>query len=961
MTSLLHLLQKFWTVLSPSFKRKGFFKIETLDGANYSEKLPRSLIVDGTKDGKRCFDSVQYFVEKEVLIPWRNSQDEFIVFVCHGDDCCNPINWLSIFSALAFKVCDTACLEEIESVAVNYQHHPNAGFLMNNLGVMFSELVSYEKSLSCFTIAKECFEHKKDDLMTAVATVNLAALHRVLGNYKKAWSFCVFAADLCHDISMRETKDVQIPEKLLWSVAYLLKELGDYKKFYCILKVGALFDIGGACKTSQVNLTKWLMKIQLEEQNGEKIKAEELGNLTSYLLALMDEPAMAILNAKFVRTVMIASDINQKTGHFEEACKLVEKLEATFWGSSYPLNGSTLLQIGHFKIGSGKFTEAESTLKQAEKVLIHCFGKSHHTVGLCNIMMGTCAMLMNNAKDALKHLNDAVSLFEKLNSHHPEIAEILLKLAFLHVDERNFQSAKNATKEAMDIFKLSCGEISRKTASGYFQAGMILQKVDEFKALAVDNLKKVTEIFCNLGLRPNHPDIMLCQSLLGVLQQSMGKGKEAEQCFDDVQKQAPLMEESCSTKAKLISSEVYDLFGQVNTDHGMGRCLSLRAQIISLVNLVLIKTNDDREKYLNLLLSCLEENHAEFPDIWDFGVNTVHYICQKTFITGKAVYFVVSIDQRRNATQFEGDDRDSNMIMLSHMNSSSCLLFWKSSCSIQEMKEIKHLDLALRESVATLSLQPKFRKVYGKGKDFYMELTMPELGENPSLYMLIDLIPLLIELKLAESLKETVDFDCSMSRSSSSLFEPSVHVSYFSYKFSNKRAAEFAFDHLISSLGEELVLQKLQVVEISSAPTLKNIAFSSFQELSPSSLSIVVDSQLPLLTVKCCTLKVPGSNCICFSVQSALEIAMKALCEVVQVTFEASVKMFCDGIRVDSHTQSASINSGLDVKPESSHLSAASETVDSMSCASTRDSESGLERKQSVEAFHNWVYSFLML
>ena len=953
------LLNKFRDIFPLSCEDKGFVKNQTSKGASNSQD-------DAKKSGK-WFDFILRSSELKIIKPWSESQYEFIVPAspCIDDASFNPINCLSAMSAFALSKGNTECLKEIHNIAVNnYQCAPNAGFLMNNLGVMFSEKSLYVKSYGCFGKAKRCFEREHDHLNNAIVTLNLAALCKVLGEYEEAQHFCDLAADLCHDISMRTTQDVLLPTKVLRRVADLLEEFGNYEKFRKILSIAVLYDISSASKACEVDLTKRLMKIQLKEQNGERIEGKELKDFTVCLLALMDRPDKELLSADFLRTVVIAAKINRKTGHSEEAFKLLEKLESAFLfvqGRKYPLYGMMLFQIGLFKYGSQMFSEAESALKKADKILVSYFGKNHHVVAFCKKLLGSsCAELKESTMDAFKHLNEALAVFTKINHQHVEKAEIMLKFADLYIKDGKLQHARETLQEAMELFIEACGEFSPKTASGYIHTALILQKVHKFRGEAAGKIKSAIDIFLSLGLRRDHPDVMLCQYLLGALQLSLGKNEEAEEYFVDAQNQEPLLNESVRINSQMncVVPAVSNMFIEGIVGHGMGSCPHHTARTVSLVSLVNMKKGSDRQKYLYALLSCLEESETEVLERWDFAGHSVYYFSYRV-CHDKVVYCIISLDPNLNSPQCVDNDNNSNMYMLLRSVRSSCVLFWRSSCSVLAMKELKHLELALRESVTTLFLQPKFRKVYDEGKDFYMELTMPkELGEKSSLCMHFDLIPLLTELKFAKSPKEAVDFDCSMSWSSSSLSQPSVHVSYFSYKFSNQRVAEFAFDHLISSLGEELFLQKMQVVEISSAPTLKNIAFSSFQELSPSSLSIVVDCELPLLTVKCRVLKEPGTNCLCFSVQSALENAMKALCEVVQVNFETSIKMFCDGVR-DSYKESASSSSGLDVKAESSHLSAASETVDLMSCTSTRDSESGLESSQSVEAFHKWVHLFI--
>ena len=973
------LLKKVEIAFLSSFECNGLHMNKSLEGANNFEKSSYWLGADDTKESKKYFHSVVRDVKCNILKPWSDRQDEFIVLICHDNESFSLINCLSAMSAFAKG--DKVNLEKIKSIAVWHTDRPNAGFLINNLGVMFAEIGIYKKSAECFGIAKNCFEYEEDHegghLGEAVVALNLAALHKVLGEYQKAEHLCNNAATLCHDISMRTPKDTHLQARLLRRVADMLEEFGNYKKFHEILKIGVLYDIGG---TLTASLTKCLMKLQLKEQGGEKIEAKELKDFTSHLSTMMDKPAAVLLNAEFMRTAMIAAKVLHKTGHLEEACKLLGKLEATFLlvrGRNDPLCGTLLIQIGRFNLGAGMFSEAESVFKQAEEILIHNFGTKHHLVGSCKSLLGTCAVLMNNnTTEGLKHLNEALVIFTKINHDHPEVAEILLKLA-LHdvVGKGKFHSIQNTTEEAMHIFRSACGETSLKTAGGYFQLGMILQKVNDFKtfSLAVENIKKAIEIFLNLGMKSDHPDVMRCQNVLGALQLQLGEVKDAEECFVNVQKQASLLDESCTIRGEIISPEVTSLYFQEKSDHGTRKCSYRSSQIVSLVNLVCMKTGDDRKNNLGTLVRALAEHEMEMFEIWNFAGQNLYYISHRVHMQhacDKSVFCILFLDPKPKPSRFtqdlnfgsleSDDDSNSNVFILSSSKMSPCILFWRNSCDIQEMKEVKNLHLTLRESVNTLFLQPKFRKVFEEGKDFYMELRVPkDLCGTASLCSQIDYLPLLVEQELSESYRECVDFDDLTSWAPSTTPKSSVHVSYFSYKFSNQREAELVFDRLIFSLGRALALNKVQVVEISSTPSLQNVAFYPFQEPRNSSLSVVVDSEF--LVVKCRTLKESESTCVCSSVQNALENAVKSLCELVRVNREPFVQLHCEGIASDDVKDFPSAGWNLNVKTEPSCSSAgvASETVDPLMFTDGRDQESDLVQEHSVDNPQNQVHFFI--
>ena len=934
------IIVKFEDVLSYWHVHKNGFVKKASEGANHIPNFCYYLDANVTKEDKKCFQSLLCYVEQKILKPWSDSQDEFIVLTCHENDDFDIVNFFSVLSVLAHKKGDTAVIEVVQSIAVQHQHLPDAGFLMNNLGVMLSENVLYQKSEKCFDIAKKCFNGQQDHLREAVVTLNLAALHKALGNYQRAQNLCDDAASLCHDISMRTTKEACLPAKLLRRVADMLEEFGS-KMFFDILRIGVHYDISGTNEAATIDLTKRLMKLQLQEEIGENIPVEEVEGFISHLLSLLNKPDGELMNAEFIKTVIISANFHRNTGHHEEACNMLKKLKNNFLlvhGGRSSLYGSLLYQIGCFLLGSGKLGEAESVLKQAEEILICYFGRSYHAVALCKSFLGFCVMLKGNAKEALKHLNEALTTFRNLNHNHPEVGEIRLKLAFLYAEEGKLQCAEEAMQEAEDIFISVCGEFSWKTAGAYFQLGMILQKVDEFRTLAVNKVKKAIAILLNLGLNRDHSDVKVCCAVLGVLQHSLGMAEEAKKCFMDVQNNASLCKESCSMKTKIITPEITNLHFQVTSNGSSGSSFSLEAQVISLVNLVHMTTGDEKAEHCDRLVSFLERPQTVELQIWDFVGQHLYCISHRVPISDRSVFII--IDNLGSDNSNDSDIFLSFSAMKSHV-----IMFSRVPLKVQEITEVKYLASVFHESVKTLFLQPKFRKGFLEEKDFYMELTVPTgPGDVSSICNQIDCLPLLVELKLSESQEQCDSFDYLTSwEHSSKSVKPSAHVSYFSYQCSNQRETEFVFDHLVHSLDQNLALNKVQVV-VSNLSLLQNTASFFFQEpRNLSSISVVMDTKS--VVVKCRTIRESEASCVCSSVRNALDVAM-ATCQTVGVNCEFSAQLTCEGVCFCSGTEeSLSRNCNLGV-PSWAALASGN-----LPCASTcsRDPESEMKRKQTAE------------
>ncbi|CAH3021483.1 unnamed protein product [Porites evermanni] len=548
----------------------------TKERAKNYPTAPGNLAV--SQEDKCAFKSLLSHVEETILKPWSDNQAELLVLTRFEDE-----------SSFGFTRGDKTSLEMVKSYIKNHcdQCYPNSPLLMNNLGVMFSENALYEESEDCFNMAKIYCQHE-DNIKDAVITLNQAVLKKTLGKYKEAANLATSAASLCDDTSMRTTNYAQLPVKLLGRIADMLQEFGNHQMLKKILRTAVHFDIPGADKAVTAVLCRQLMKIQLEEMD-KKIEAKEVKDFISHFLTLPAKPDAfkMSMNAELIRTVIQAAKICRNTGQCKEACELLKKLQSILLlvhGENSFLYGSLLYQMGLFLHGSGRFNDAETALKQAEGILICYCVENHHSVALCRKVLGSCILLKGNAKDASEYLNKALTIFKKLSPFHPEVGEILLKLAFLYSEEGlSFQQAQETLQEAEAIFKLSCGEVSCKTANAYFQVGMILQRFKQFRLAAVKKIQKGIDVMLNLGMSLNHPDVMFWSSFLGVLKQSFGMVREAEKCFIDVQNSVPFCDELGSKEAEIRTSEDWSLHYRDKADDRGDRSSSVKAQVMDQV------------------------------------------------------------------------------------------------------------------------------------------------------------------------------------------------------------------------------------------------------------------------------------------------------------------------------------------------------------------------------------------
>jgi len=355
--------------------------------------------------------------------------------------------------------------------------------------------------------------------------------------------------------------------------------------------------------------------------------------------------------------------------------------------------------------------------------------------------------------------------------------------------------------------------------------------------------------------------------------------------------------------------------------------------------------SDKRKKDLKSLLNCLQEElKMDVLENLNAERHSVACIICKEWIFSRDVFFLLT-DKGTNsdcvdAASGSGNSRDPDVFLFSPASDSKkkspFVVLWKTP-SVLKMKELSHVGSTLHESIHMLFLQPQFQKNCVVGQDFYMEVILPTCA-TLSLCTQIDYLPVVVELEVSESNK-----DCSNIDSIVNL--PSIHVSYFAYRFSNQRHAEFVFDNLISSLGKLLTLTEVQHAVISP---LHNAAIFFFLEdkFSNSFLSVVVEKASVI--VKCRSICEFESTCICLSVRNALESKLESLSH----DFRISLKSF----HLQLHCEEAGVRHYCKyVNRETPSSGLSSQTGNACACACRNDPECVPDGEQGVSLQQNKV------
>ena len=906
-------------------------------------------------------------VQQQSVKSWSDTQDKFLVINHHEDERSYVVNLLYALIACASQKGDTKRLEEVLTIAVRYEEQPSAGFLMNNLGVKLSEHELHEKSKECFDIAKRCFHRQKDNLGKAVVTLNLAVLHRALGDYKNAKSLSVTASSLCDDVWLGTTKDSHLPEKLLRRVFNMVKEFGEYETLCKTFEIFLKFDkfCGGSKPTSMV-LTKRWMKLQLREGTGENVPAEEVKEFILQLFALLDKPN-EVMNIDFIQTIIFVAKFHHNSGHNVEACHLLKKLQKVVdlvLGGESSLYGLLLYQIGCFLFACGKFDEALEALKLAMEILSLHFGQGHHTISSCMDFMGSCFLLKNNTREAWTCLNEALERYRKLNPNHPVLGGILMKLSFFYIKEEKFQCAVDTMQEALDIFISACGEVSVVTATGYFQSAMVLLKCEAGCCLAEDKLIKANDVFEKLGLKCAHAHVIACRSFLGVLQLSLRRSEEAEKCFLDIEQQLGLKNEPWIKSRICLVPSVSLLVSSLTA--GLDRSFDLCARVVSLVNLLQMKNGNERHKYLDVLVNYLQEQKMEEVLVRDFAGQDVYCILHRLPETDRALVLIlstdpkpVSLESNEGLNSHSVDDAlqshapNESGVFLSSAKNKHFVLCLRFPRDIRD--DVNSLACSLHDCVKMLFLQLTSRKYFMEAdEDFYREFTVP-IHDMSSICWLVDCLPLLVAMELSELKEHHDNIDCLNSwESPVRSVKPLLLTCYSSFECSNHREAELVFGHLSHRLFENLAVKKGCGV----ISPIYNAAFFMVTNLGKSSVSVVVENRLVL--VKCGSSSESELECVCSLIQNALQNPVQSVCDIIGLNIKQSSWLpYNNNATSKLHS---SVEDFLPLLPVPSEVFCpvlTLKTGDLVPCAVSRDPESDVKKQPTVDLVQDEVSIFM--
>ena len=498
--------------------------------------------------------------------------------------------------------------------------------------------------------------------------------------------------------------------------------------------------------------------------------------------------------------------------------------------------------------------------------------------------------------------------------------------------------------------------LSPMTANGYFQSAMFLLKENSLWISTREKLVTAIDIFLRLGLKLHHSFVIACRSLLGVLQLSLRDRKEAETSFEGVEQHLDINSESW-IKTRIMHSPLVPSLA-VDIDRSFDLC----AKVVALVNLVHLKTGDERYRHLDLLINYLERHKTEELQVKDFAGQDVCHILHRLPVSDKPVVCILSSHPKpassESGEQFcnhpvsdtkEPDEQSKgSQMFLSSVNNKYFVLCLRVPHNIQE--DISFLASALQKSVLTLFLQPSFRKDFVERDDLYREMTIPTLNIR-FLWRLIECLPLLVELKLSD-LQECDNFDYLNSwESSLKSTKQSIQVSYLSSECSNQREAEFVFDCLTQRLHEKLTLSTDLGVVVSHVFPAQNVASLVIEKLGKSFISIAVEKKF--LIVKCCSFKESDLERVCSLVQEALEHTMES--SAFSVNLERSSWFLGQG----SCCELSRENCRSDV---SSGLFCSDSTLERSDspCSDSRDPQSVLKMHSTVDVLQG-VVSFIYL
>lgn len=362
-----------------------------------------------------------------------------------------------------------------------------------------------------------------DNIVVAQSFVELAELHRQVGNFERARRLNEDAAGIL-GIEMGFSH----PEyaMLLNDRGLLSLEAGDYRKANVCFQTAA----------------RKMKAVRGREDAEYALCVSNLGLLLG-TLGDFEGAEQAYTEATEIRLAVLgadhphyASSLNNlgglyfEAGEYEQAGPLLRKstqIRKECYGETHPEYGNSLNNLASFYLKSGDFDEAERHFKLALNLFKKNLPAGHPLIANCQSNLAALYAAVGNAKAAELAGVHAIEIAEKaLGPNHPWVGKTLNNLAGAFAKNGDLARAEEYFQRAADVLEVALGSEHPNFASSLSNLGSLLVQREEFER--GEGLLLRAQAIQSRNLAEGHPEYADCLLELGTLYLMTGRHQEAD-------------------------------------------------------------------------------------------------------------------------------------------------------------------------------------------------------------------------------------------------------------------------------------------------------------------------------------------------------------------------------------------------------------------------------------------------
>ncbi len=406
--------------------------------------------------------------------------------------------------------------------------------IQNDLADYYQTIDEFEKAAAALDLAAETasIRYGQSSVNYALQIDKIANLKINMGAYQSADKFLQLAMNVFDDTKIKGDNALRYTESLetqarLYTAKGMFDEAED--NFKRIEKIISKVDKSLVNKNESVADLAFINYQLGNYTKAEKLAQEEISR---------SELSYGQENKNVIPMLELVGEIKLKEGDYAQAETMARQI-LTLTESIYGKNSSraipATLLLAEISRSFGDFEKAQTYLMDSKGILIQKFGKGHIRLAEINSRLGTNMMAQSEDPQKVEALFDEAKsmIVKQLGDQSPLYAEMLKKLAYVKIMQKDYPKAFQYLQEAEVIWVAKAGKRNNINAAEiYVLLGDVYYMLKDYvqaESYYVKSKKLYKKFFSE-----QHPEFVKVQAKLSRLQLMTGNDEEALELIEEV-------------------------------------------------------------------------------------------------------------------------------------------------------------------------------------------------------------------------------------------------------------------------------------------------------------------------------------------------------------------------------------------------------------------------------------------